>query len=509
MWFGGSSGTALVAKIIGLAIVDALAVYGIIVLLNEQAWGYLAALVALTALINWAYISPRAIPAKYLVPGLIFLLVYQVFIIVYTLVLSFTNFSDVNQGTQAGAAETILAREERRVPDSPSYPLQVIQDTGIGGQGLGFIITDPDTGEESVGFADQPLQPLGDAQFTPLTFAEIVQIQNEVFNLRVPISDDPSSGSIRTQDGSTGFEFVPTLRYDEDEGTLVDVESGETFVADQDIGRFVSTETGRSLTPGWQVFVGFENYTRIFTDDRIRGPFIEIFIWNIVFAVASVALPFALGLAGALVLQHKTMRGLRAYRSILILPYAVPAFLTTLIWQGLLNRDFGFINQVLLNGATINWLGDPWLARLSVIFIQLWLGFPYFLIVSTGALTSIPDDVLEAAKMDGATASQTFWQVKWPLLLVAVAPLMIASFAFNFNNFNVINFSTNGGPTNTEAAISYGATDILITFVNKLAFAGATREFGFASAIAIVIFVFVALISYVQFKQTQSFEEID
>jgi arabinogalactan oligomer / maltooligosaccharide transport system permease protein len=208
-------------------------------------------------------------------------------------------------------------------------------------------------------------------------------------------------------------------------------------------------------------------------------------------------------------LQHKTMRGVRAYRSVLILPYAIPAFLTTLVWQGMFNTQFGFINQVLLGGADVPWLTDEWLARLSVIIVQLWLGFPYFLIVSTGALTAIPDDVLEAAKVDGASVTQTFWQVKWPLLLVAVAPLMIASFAFNFNNYNVIRFLTNGGPTDTTAAISYGATDILITFVDKLAFSGTFRQFGFASAIAVVIFILIAGISYIGFKRTQTFEEID
>jgi arabinogalactan oligomer/maltooligosaccharide transport system permease protein len=175
----------------------------------------------------------------------------------------------------------------------------------------------------------------------------------------------------------------------------------------------------------------------------------------------------------------------------------------------MLNTQFGFINQVLLGGADVPWLTDEWLARLSVIIVQLWLGFPYFLIVSTGALTAIPDDVLEAAKVDGASVRQTFWLVKWPLLLVAVAPLMIASFAFNFNNYNTIRFLTNGGPTDTTAAISYGATDILITFVDKLAFSGTFRQFGFASAIAVVIFIVIAGISYVGFKRTQTFEEID
>ncbi len=509
-WFGGSSGTALVAKIVGLALVDALAIYGVLTLWSAEAWGYLAALVLITVLINWAYISPRAIPAKYLVPGLVFLLIYQVFVVAYTLTLSFTNFGDGNQGTKEGAIETILLREERRVPDSPTYQIQIVREGGaLGGGGLGFLTADPESGETLVGFEESPLAPANADDFTPLTFGEVVAVQSEVTSLRVPLSDDPADGSLRTDNGSTAFVNQPLLTYDAEANTLTNVETGEVFVADDENGVFVSQETNRAIRPGWQVFVGFDNYTRILTDERIREPFISVFVWNIVFGVLSVTLPFALGLLGAMALQHKTMRGVRAYRSILILPYAIPAFLTTLVWQGMFNTQFGFINQVLLNGASIPWLTDEWLARLSVVFVQLWLGFPYFLIVSTGALTAIPDDILEAAKVDGASVTQTFWRVKWPLLLVAVAPLLIASFAFNFNNYNVIRFLTDGGPTDTTASISYGATDILITFVDKLAFSGSFRQYGFASAIAVVIFIIVAAISYIGFKRTQTFEEID
>jgi arabinogalactan oligomer/maltooligosaccharide transport system permease protein len=505
MWFGGSSGIALVAKIAGLALVNALAIFGVLTLWSNEAWGMLTVLVLLAVLVNWAYLSPRTIAAKYLVPGLIFLIVYQLFIIGYTLALSFTNYGDGNQGTKAGSVETLLARNEVRVPDSPSYQLVVVE---VGGE-LGFLVTDPDTGEQLVGSAEQPLASAEGVEVTELTFAQIIERQNEVFDLRVPISEDPEDGSLRTTDGRVAFEFVPTLEYDEEADTLTNTQTGEVFVADSDIGRFVSEETGRNLTPGWQQFVGLENYTRLLTDPRIREPFFSVFIWNIVFAFFSVLLPFALGLSAALILAHKSMRGVRAYRAVMILPYAIPGFLTTLVWQGMLNTRFGFINEVLLNGANVPWLTDPTLARISVLTVQLWLGFPYFLIISTGALTAIPEDILEAAKVDGATAGQTFWRVKFPLLLVATAPLMIASFAFNFNNYNTIRFLTNGGPLDTTASVTYGATDILITFVDKLAFAGTARQYGFASAISIVIFLIVAAISYVGFKRTQTFEEID
>jgi arabinogalactan oligomer / maltooligosaccharide transport system permease protein len=504
-WFGGSTGTALVAKIVGLALVNALAIFGALTLWSFEAWGMLAALVALTVVINWAYLSSRTLAAKYLVPGLIFLLVYQIFIVLYTLGLSFTNFGDGNQGTKEAAIETLLARNEKRVEGSPALPATIIE---RGGE-LGFLVTSPDTGELVVGTAEVPLEPAEGAEYTELTFAQVIERQNEVFNLRVAISEDPEDGSLRTTDGRTAFLFRPILTYDEGSDTLTNVETGETFVADSEVGRFRSTESGRTITPGWQQFVGLENYTRLLTDSRIREPFLSVFVWNFVFAFFSVLLPFALGLAAAMALQHKTMRGVRLYRSVLILPYAIPAFLTTLVWQGMLNTRFGFVNQVLLDGASIPWLSDPFLARFSVLFVQLWLGFPYFLIISTGALTSIPEDILEAAKVDGATANQTFWRVKWPLLLIAVAPLMIASFAFNFNNYNVIRFLTNGGPLDTTAAVTYGATDILITFVDKLAFQGVARQYGFASAISIVIFILIAAISYIGFKRTQTFEEID
>jgi arabinogalactan oligomer/maltooligosaccharide transport system permease protein len=505
MWFGGSNGVALVAKIGGLALVDALAIYGAITLWSNEAWGFLAALAVLTALVNWAYISSRAIPAKYLVPGLIFLLIYQVFVVAYTLVLSFTNFGDGNQGTKVGAIETLVQRNEVRVEGAPTLELTVIESGGE----IGFQVVDPETDELSAGFAEQPLEPVEPGQYTELGLAQILEVQDEVTTLRVPISDDPEDGSIRALTTTSAAVFAPTLEYDPDSDSLIDTQTGEVFVADDDRGVFVSEASGQAIRPGWQVFVGFDNYSRILTDDRIRGPFLEVFVWNIVFGVLSVALPFALGLLGAMTLQHKNMRGTKLYRSILILPYAIPAFLTTLVWQGMFNTQFGFINQVLLNGANIPWLTDEWLARLTVVFVQLWLGFPYFLIVSTGALTAIPDDILEAAKVDGASVTQTFWKVKWPLLLVAVAPLLIASFAFNFNNYNVIRFLTDGGPTDTTAAVSYGATDILITFVDKLAFSGSFRQYGFASAIAVVIFIIVAGISYIGFKRTQTFEEID
>ena len=228
------------------------------------------------------------------------------------------------------------------------------------------------------------------------------------------------------------------------------------------------------------------------------------------FAIGSTFLCFALGLFLAIVLNHPTLRGKKIYRILVILPYAFPAYLTGLVWAGMLNQQFGFINDVLLGGAQIPWLADPWLARLSVLLVNMWLGYGYMFLVSTGALQSLPDDIIEAGKMDGAGAWRIFRSVKLPLLFVAVAPLLIATFAYNFNNFGVIYMLTRGNPRFTDTTLDIGATDIMITMVYKVAFgSGGGRDLGLASALSILIFIIVTVVAIVSFRQTKALEDLN
>jgi arabinogalactan oligomer/maltooligosaccharide transport system permease protein len=246
----------------------------------------------------------------------------------------------------------------------------------------------------------------------------------------------------------------------------------------------------------------------VFTNDSIRGPFIRVFIWTFVFAIGSVALTFAVGLGLAVTLNHPDMRGQRLYRSLIIIPYALPSFLSALIWQGLLNQEFGIINDFL--NLNIAWLRDPTIAKVSVLLVNTWLGFPYMFLISTGALQAIPDNLKEAAAIDGATSRQAFRKVTFPLLMVALAPLLIASFAFNFNNFNTIFLLTGGGPPIAGAQTPAGHTDILISYTYRLAFeSGRGSDFGLAAGIGILIFMIVATISALTFKRTRVFEELN
>ncbi|QHT56102.1 ABC transporter permease subunit [Cellulomonas sp. H30R-01] len=499
-------------KTVLVALVDALGVYGVLAAGALGQWGIVAFLVVALVAVNVVYFSKKMLPAKYLVPGLIFLLVYQVFVVLYTGFTAFTNYGDGHNSTQADAVEAILVQNEARLPDSPTYPLTVVAN----GDELGFAVVDGE-GDAELGTAEEPLEPV-DATlengrvasvdgWQTLQFNEVLERQDEIFALRVPISDDPNDGSVRTPDGSTGYVYVSTMEWDEAAGTITNTATGDVYTADEEQGAFVAAD-GSQLGTGWKVFVGFENFSRVFTDSKLAGPFVGVLLWTFAFAILSVVLTFGLGLFMAVVLNHPKVRGRKIYRSLLIVPYAFPAFLTALVWQGMLNRDFGFVNATLLGGASIPWLTDPWLAKISVLVVNLWLGFPYMFLICTGALQSIPNEIYEAGKIDGAKPLRLFRSLTMPLLLVSTAPLLISSFAFNFNNFNVVYLLTEGGPDDLSAPVDVGATDILITFVYRLAFGGVNRQYGLACAVSILIFLIVASISAATFSKTRALEDL-
>ncbi len=181
----------------------------------------------------------------------------------------------------------------------------------------------------------------------------------------------------------------------------------------------------------------------MFTSSEFRGPFFRVLAWNLVFALASVVVTFALGLLLAVVFNDVRMRGRKLYRSLIIIPYALPGFMTALVWKGMFNETFG-INKWL--PFHVSWQSSTVVAMLSLILVNMWLGYPYMFLVSTGALQSVPADLKEAAFVDGATGWKAFRKITFPLLLVSVSPLLVASFAFNFNNFTLVYLLTGGIP---------------------------------------------------------------
>jgi ABC-type sugar transport system permease subunit len=177
----------------------------------------------------------------------------------------------------------------------------------------------------------------------------------------------------------------------------------------------------------------------------------------------------------------------------------------------MLNQNLGIITNTIADtfGVRIPWFTDDVWAKVAIILVNLWLGYPYMMLVCSGALQAIPSDVYEAAAVDGATPGQRFWKITLPLLLVTVGPLLIASFVFNFNNYLIIELLTQGDPQMPNTPTPAGATDILISYTYGLAF-GSNRgaDYGYASAITIIIFLIVAAATMLQYRFTRSWEEV-
>ena len=239
--------------------------------------------------------------------------------------------------------------------------------------------------------------------------------------------------------------------------------------------------------------------------------FWNVFLWTIIFAVIATATPFFLGLFQAVILNNKRVVFKKAWRSILILPWAIPAMISQLNFQQLFNGQFGPINQMLMESgmidAPIYWLSDPhnpWIPRLTILGINLWLGFPYFMALMSGIMKSISKDIYEAAEIDGANERQQFWKITLPLVLASTAPLLVMNFSSNFNNFGLIYFLTQGGPVNPDY-IHAGNTDILISWIYKLTVD--QKVYNMASVMSIIIFLIIGTFSAWNFTRTKAFQE--
>ena len=289
---------------------------------------------------------------------------------------------------------------------------------------------------------------------------------------------------------------------------LRELATSDIYYPDLRTGFF--TNGSKNLAIGFYVGVGLENFRKLLTHPGLKHSFARIFTWSFVWALLSVILTFTLGLTLALLIGSKYLRGKLFYRVLLIIPYAIPFFISVLVFRGLLNQEFGAVNNLLAHAgfARLNWLGDPLLAKTSCLLVNLWLGFPYMMLVTTGILQSIPENIYEAAAIDGAGKWATLRHLTLPMIFSAVGPLLVGSFAFSFNNFAVIYLLAQGLPPIIGAITPAGETDILISYTYKLAFSGQGRQdLGLASSVTLVVFVIVAAITLINFKLFGMFKD--
>lgn len=260
-------------------------------------------------------------------------------------------------------------------------------------------------------------------------------------------------------------------------------------------------------------WVGLDNFGALFGGDNIwAGAFGRVALWTILWGASATLTCYAGGIIMATVLTQLKIKFLPAFRSIYILPYAIPTVVSMMIWQNLLNGSFGIVNRTLLEfgwltkDTMIPWLSSPTLAKVICVVINLWAGFPYFMLLTMGTMTSISGDQFEAAQIDGASRVQTFRFITLPQVLYQTMPLIIMSFTFNINNFGAIFFLTGGSPIVSDSTMTAaGGTDLLVTWIYKLTIN--LLKYNYASVIAICIFAILAPFAIYNFRQTKSFKE--
>jgi ABC-type sugar transport system permease subunit len=537
-----SSGSLLATalRLIALALIDGFAVWFVVGMIDQQDYILAVFVVVVTVGINVAYLVGGLYPFRWFSPGLVLLIIMLIYPTVFTLYVAFTNYKDGNLLTQSQAQKVLLNQTYlpadaptyswtafRSTTDPNEYALWLIPDTSTGGQPVlakpGELIPadQVDLGGNTL---DENGVPTGLKGYERISKGQVLALLDSVLSkiefgepgnivMLNPTNPIKQAGVFRpkytsNKDG-TLLDNETEVLYKPVQGTYTPVQGPHMNAAGQ-----VTDAEGNVLPvirPGYYVVTGLENIKRLVSDSKIRGPFIRVFLWTMAQAFFTVFLTFSFGLFLAVVLNAKFMPGRGILRTLLLVPYAMPAFISVLVWKGLLNEQLGVINKAIHTVFGINgprWFNSPLWVKVGILLVQLWLGFPYMMLITTGALQSIPTDIYEAARVDGAGALQQFRHLTLPMLLVAVGPLLIASFAFNFNNFTIVQLYNQGGPPITPDNPA-GQSDILITYTYKLAFgSGRGADYGFASTITLVIFLMVAAITFFNFRFTRTWEEI-
>jgi maltose/maltodextrin transport system permease protein len=476
---------------------------------GEYLFAMLTLLLSATGL--YIYANRRAYSWRYVYPGLAGMSLFVLFPLVCTIFIAFTNYSSTNQLTFERAQSVLM---DRQFHADKTYAFALFP---ANANQWRLALTAPDNGEilVSVPFAFNATAP------QTLTLSPQPMPSGEKAMLRVITQNRqalgqltaklPNGESLRMSSLRQFSGTQPLYKKADDGKQLTNVQTGAVYRPNMERGFYQQVNASgewqaEKISPGFIVNIGWTNFLRVLHDDGIQKPFLSIFVWTIIFSLLTVVLTVAVGMVLACVVQWEELKGKAVYRVLLILPYAVPAFISILIFKGLFNQSFGEINLMLssLFGIKPAWFSDPMTAKTMIIIVNTWLGYPYMMILCMGLLKAIPDDLYEASAMDGATPMQNFFRITLPLLIKPLTPLMIASFAFNFNNFVLIQLLTNGGPDMIGTTTPAGHTDLLVSYTYRIAFeGGGGQDFGLAAAIATLIFILVGALAMVNLKASR------
>lgn len=272
------------------------------------------------------------------------------------------------------------------------------------------------------------------------------------------------------------------------------------------------TNYDKSHQPPGNLFewVGLDNFKSMLGgNEALAGTFFPVLTWTLVWAVIATATNYLFGIILAMMINKKGIRFKSMWRTIFVLTIALPQFITLLVMRNMFN-DYGPINELLIqlgfitNATRITFLSNALLAKITVLIVNLWIGIPYTMLITSGILMNIPNDMYEAAKIDGASPVKIFFKITMPYVLFVTTPYLITQFIGNINNFNVIYLLTGGGP-NTSDYYQAGKTDLLVTWLYKLT--ADVRDYNLASTIGILVFLISAVISLVTYRNTGAYKK--
>ncbi|NLK85402.1 MAG: maltose ABC transporter permease MalF [Aeromonadales bacterium] len=490
----------------------------------------------------YVFVSKKMYAQRYAFPSVAGMTAFIIFPLIYTLWISFTNYSGAHVMSVDSAMAFHLQKTYKSEGGDFAYKIYALEDGTyelVLSQGdKSYMLEKPFDFTDKTVVANAALGKTLDLNLVAtssqpsgklLPMKALMSLRNVLKTciLHVPESSVKLSMSGLRQFSAQSEKFTRLIKGEKAENgyevdskyALWDNESKQLFLPNMDTGFYQYADghgvlSGEEYAPGFKVNVGFKNYIKFLSNESIRMPFLQIFVWTVCFSAITVFGTLAIGMILACLVQWEFLRFRGIYRVFLILPYAVPSFISILVFKGLFNQNFGelnmFVNAIMgpiysafgSQWTPIEWFTSPWPARAMILMVNAWLGYPYMMLLCMGLLKSIPDDLYEATSIEGASPWVNLRYITLPLLIRPLAPLLIASFAFNFNNFVLIQLLTGGGPDIIEATQApAGYTDLLVSFTYRIAFEGGKgNDYGLAAAVAAMIFVMVGLLSLVQLR---------
>lgn len=465
---------------------------------------WLFALVALLVVCAglFVFMQARSSAWRFLFPGLLASVLFVLLPIAYTVSLSTSNYSSQNLLTFGRATDYLLSN--RYMPEGAQrYSFTLIA------EGKAFRAQlESEAGETfmserfTLGAVRKPVPMKAiDAPVAEpaVDTARLIQHLNALRALVLQLPD----GSAAQMSSLQRFDASRPLYRRNADGSLSNQQDGSVIRPNHQSG-YYETSAGERVPPGFTVSAGLRQYTTLLTDAGLREPFLKVFAWTLAYSLLTVALSFGAGLLLASLLSWKELEFRETYTLLYYLPSAVPGMIAVLIVKMMFFTNTGEVNTVLdaVFGIRPEWFATPALARTMVVAVSVWLYFPYMMMLCLGLIRAIPADLYEASALAGAGPLTNFIHITLPLIARPVLPVLIASFASNFNNAGLIMYLTDGGPSYLDTRELIGMTDLLASATYRIAFFSGSN-FGLAAAISVLLFAVVAVLAFASLRLTR------